>query len=98
MTELTGLRQTPFFRALHRPNLFLGGERELMLMTVILCVGVAFASLNLVSLLVGAGVWLIVSQLLRLMAKSDPMLSKVYRRHITYQTYYPARSRPWRRT
>lgn len=90
------LRQTPLHRALHRPNLFLGGERELVLITAIVCGGVAISALNLVATVVGAGVWIVAIALLRLMAKADPQMSRVYLRYIRYRPYYPARSRPAR--
>jgi type IV secretion system protein TrbD len=41
------LRRTPIYRALHRPNLFFGGERELVLITAILCAGVGVSSLTI---------------------------------------------------
>jgi len=90
------LRQTPLYRALHRPNLFLGGERELVLVTAIVCGGVAVSALNLVATAIDAGVWLVVIALLRLMAKADPQMSRVYLRQIGYRPYYPPRSRPER--
>jgi type IV secretion system protein TrbD len=93
---MTGLRRTPLHRALHRPNLFLGGERELVLITAIICGGVAVSALNLVAIAVGAGVWLVVIGLFRLMAKADPQMSRIYLRQIGYRPYYPARSRPAR--
>ena len=84
----------PIHRALHRPNLILGGERELVLFTAILSAGVAVSGLNLVSLAIGAAVWLATLALLQMMAKADPFMSRVYLRHIRYRPYYPARSRP----
>ena len=36
---MNGRRRTIPYRALHRPNLFLGGEREPVLMTAILAPG-----------------------------------------------------------
>jgi type IV secretion system protein TrbD len=90
------LRQTPLHRALHRPNLFLGGERELVLIAAIVCGGVAVSALNIVATAIGAGVWVLVIGLLRLMAKSDPQMSRVYLRHVGYRPYYPPRSRPAR--
>jgi type IV secretion system protein TrbD len=33
---------------------------------------------------------------LRWAAKVDPQFSQVYRRHIRYRRFYPARSRPYR--
>lgn len=89
------IHAAPIHRALHRPNLILGGERELVLITAILCGGVGVSGLNLVSAGIGLGVWLITVGFLQWMAKADPYLSKVYLRHIRYRPYYPARSRPF---
>lgn len=93
---MTALRQTPLHRALHRPNLFLGGERELVLIAAIVCGGVAISALNFVAIAIGAGVWIIVIGLLRMMAKADPQMSRIYLRYIGYRAYYPPRSRPAR--
>ena len=95
---MSALRQTPLYRALHRPNLFLGGERELVLVTAIVCGGVTVSALNLVATAIGVGVWMVAIALLRLMAKADPQMSRVYLRQIGYRAYYPPRSRPERGT
>ncbi len=94
---MSELRCTPLYRALHRPNLLLGGERELVLITAILCGGVAVSSLNLAAIGVGGGLWLMLIGLFRLMAKADPYLSKIYLRQLQFAAYYPARSRPFRK-
>lgn len=94
---MSELRRTPIHRALHRPNLILGGERELVLMTAILCAGLAFAALNLVAFAVGITVWLIAIGFFRMMAKADPYMSKIYVRQLHHPAYLPPRSRPWRR-
>jgi len=90
------LRHLPFHRVLHRPNLFLGGEREPTLLTLILAGGVAVSGMNTVSFLVGAALWFSAIPVLRWMAKADPLMSRIYVRHIKYRGYYPARSRPYR--
>jgi type IV secretory pathway TrbD component len=94
---MSALRRTPIHRALYRPNLILGGERELVLFTALLAGGLAVSAQNAVAAAVGAAVWLGVIPLLRMMAKADPRLSRVYLRHLRYRAYYPARSRPFRR-
>lgn len=94
---MTGLRRTALHRSLHRPNLVLGGERELVLITAIVCSGVAVSALNIVSAVVGSLVWLIAIGFYRMMAKADPYMSKVYLRQLRYPAYLPARSRPFRR-
>ena len=90
------LRRLPFHRVLHRPSLFLGGEREPALMTLIVAGGLAVSGMNTVSFLVGAVLWFSAIPVLRWMAKADPQMTKVYLRHIRYRGYYPARSRPFR--
>jgi type IV secretion system protein TrbD len=90
------LRRLPFHRVLHRPALFLGGERELALMTLIIAGGLAVAGMNLVSLVVGGILWFCSIPVFRWMAKSDPQMTKVYIRQLKYRGYYPARSRPYR--
>ena len=92
---MSGLRRTPFHRVLHRPNLVLGSERELALFAALLTGGLAFSALNLVAGAVGLGVWCGGIALLRMMAKADPHMSRVYVRHIRYRAYYPARARPF---
>ena len=91
------LRQTKMHRALHRPQLLLGGERELVLFSALIAGGISVASLNIVSAITGSIIWLFGIYALRRMAKADPMLSKIYVRHRKYSDYYPAFSRPWRK-
>jgi type IV secretion system protein VirB3 len=93
------LRRTPIYRALHRPNLFLGGERELVLVTAILCAGVGVSSLTLFGATASVFVWSLCIGLFRVMAKSDPQLSRVYLRQLHHRPYYPPRaSREWKGT
>jgi type IV secretion system protein VirB3 len=89
---MSALRRTPIYRALHRPNLFLGGERELVLITAIACAGVGVSSLTVFGAVASLLVWSLCIGLFRLMAKSDPQLSRVYLRQLRHQPYYPARS------
>jgi type IV secretion system protein TrbD len=90
------LRRTPFFRVLHRPRLFLGGEREPTLMMAIVAAGLAVSGQNLVAVIVAAMLWFGCIGLFRQMAKADPQMSRVYMRQIKYRGYYPPRSRPYR--
>ena len=89
------LRRTPFRRVLHRPNLFLGGERELTLSTAVVAVALAVTGQNLVALGVAALLWSGCIGVFRAMAKADPQMSRVYVRQLRYRGYYPARSRPY---
>lgn len=93
---MSELRRTPVYRALHRPNLILGGEREWVLFTALLAGGLALTAQNLVATAISAGLWFGVIGVLRLMARADPRMSLVYARQVRHQRYYPARSRPFR--
>jgi type IV secretion system protein TrbD len=75
----------------------LGGDRELVLGTGVMCFGIAVAALNLIAIVVGASLWFVCLALLRMMAKSDPEMRHVYLRYLRYQRYYPARSTPFRK-
>lgn len=88
------LRRTILHRALHRSNLLMGGERELVMFTLLITGGVAVSALNLPAIVVALVVWFVVIVLLRQMAKADPLMSKVYRRQLRYVAYYPPRSTP----
>jgi type IV secretory pathway TrbD component len=90
------LRRTPFFRVLHRPRLFLGGEREPTLMMAIVAAGLAVSGQNLVTLAVAAALWFGSIGIFRQVAKIDPQMSLVYTRQLRYRGYYPPRSRPYR--
>jgi type IV secretion system protein VirB3 len=91
------LRLVPVHRVLWRSQLLLGGERELVLLVSVLAVALPMDGMNIPSAVVGALLWLLGMPALRWMAKVDPQFSQVYRRHIKYRSYYPARSRPYRR-
>ncbi len=87
---MEGPRRIPIHRALNRPNLFMGGERRLVL-TLFIFVGIVLMS-NTASLTT----WICSAVLaggalhgLRSMAKRDPRFTEVYLRQLKYQAYYP---------
>ena len=92
------LRRTQFFRVLHRPRLFLGGEREPTLMMAIVAAGLAVSGQNLVTLIISAILWFGCIGVFRQVAKADPQMSRVYMRQLKYRGYYAPRSRPYRDT
>lgn len=93
---MSELRRTPFHRALHRPNLVFGGEREWMILCLFITGILMITSMNAVSFFVGAIFGLVSVTGLRAMAKADPLMSRVYRRQLAYRDYYPTYSRPYR--
>ena len=91
------LRTVPIHRALHRPSLIMGAERELVLVTGLLAAILIVVALSLLSAAIGIALWSVGVAVLRQMGKADPMMSQVYLRHLRYQAYYPAHSTPFRR-
>ena len=95
--SLSGLNRNRIHRALSRPNLLMGADRELVLITGLAAVILIFVVLTIYSALFGIAVWITIVGVLRMMAKSDPLMRKVYVRHISYRPYYKATTSPWRR-
>ena len=95
--SLSGLQRNRIHRALSRPNLLMGADRELVLLTGLAAVILIFVVLTIYSALFGVAVWIVIVGLLRIMAMSDPLMRKVYVRHISYKPYYKATTSPWRR-
>ena len=94
---LAGLHRRPIHRSLSRPNLLMGADRELVMMTGLAAAVLIFVVLTIYSALAGIVIWFLVIGALRLMAKSDPLMRQVYLRHIGYQAYYHPTTSPWRR-
>jgi len=88
------MRTLPFHRALHRPRMFLGGEREPAMMIALIAGTVAVTGMNMICFVVGIVLWCGSIPLLRMMGKSDPRMMRVWMRHRKYRGYYDARSRP----
>jgi type IV secretory pathway TrbD component len=92
------LKAKPIPRALSRPNLLMGGERDLVLASAVICCGIAATSMNFVAFIVCGLLWLISHTMFVWMAKADPQMSRIYKRHVNYRDFYPAFSTPYRKT
>lgn len=90
------LRTIPIHRAGNRENLFMAGDRELVMFSGLLAGSLIFSAQELRATVFGIGLWFGALYACRLMAKSDPKLRHVYLRHRRYKAYYPARSTPFR--
>ncbi|MDB5597940.1 MAG: hypothetical protein JWM36_4901 [Hyphomicrobiales bacterium] len=90
------LRAIPIRRAGNRHNLFMGGDRELVMFAGLLAFALVFSAQELRATVLGVLLWFAALYALRLMAKSDPKLRSVYLRHRKYRSYYPARSTHFR--
>jgi len=89
MSEGAGqLLRSPIHRALSRPNLLLGADRELVLVTGLASAISAFVVLTWYSIMFGLVFWIVILAMLRMMAKTDPMLRQVYMRHVRYRRAY----------
>ncbi len=76
----------------NRPNQILGGDRELVLATLLISVSLAFSLATLWGVGLAVGFWIVAVALLQRMGKADPALRQVYMRHIRYRSFYPAKS------
>jgi type IV secretory pathway TrbD component len=90
------LRTIPIRRAGNRAQLFMGGDRELVMFSGLIAFALVFSAQEIRASLYGLLLWLCSLYVLRLMAKADPQLRFVYLRHRRYQRYYPAHSTPFR--
>ena len=86
------LRRIPIRRAGNRPSLFMGGDREMVMFSGLLSAVLIFAAMDWLALILGIALWVGSLWALRHMAKSDPMMRKIYLKARQYSNYYPARS------
>ena len=89
------MRSVPIHQSIHRHDLVLGGERDLVLYAGLLAVILFVTGMSLVATGLALAVWLACLAALCRMAKADPMMSGIWVRHIRQQDYYPAHSSPW---
>ncbi len=90
------LRTIPIRRSGNRPSVFMGGDRELVMFSGLLSAILIFAAQDWLAAIAGIAIWFLSLKGLRLMAKSDPFMRAIYLRQRHYQSYYPARSTPFR--
>jgi type IV secretion system protein TrbD len=85
-------REIVIYQSANRPNQILGGDRELVLVTLLISVSLAFSLATLWGIALAVGFWLGAVAILQRMGKADPMLRQVYVRHTRYRNFYPAKS------
>ncbi|WHO77357.1 conjugal transfer protein TrbD [Rhizobium sp. BT03] len=93
----SNLVRSRIHRALSRPNLLMGADRELVLLSGLAAIILIFVVLTWYAAIFGLALWLVAIAALRMMAKSDPLMRRVYLRHVSYRSSYRATSTPWRR-
>lgn len=89
---------TPIYKAMNRPSLLMGGDREIMLFTLLTVFTLTFTSLIPWVALFALVFSTVTIQTLRVMAKADPNMRKVYLRHRKYKSHYKASSTPFTRS
>src|SRR3954465_10268931 len=85
-------REILIHQSANRPNLLLGGDRELVLVMVMIAGGLAFSLASWWGIGLAAALWVGSMGALQRMGKADPPLRPVFLRHIRYTAYYPAKS------
>jgi type IV secretory pathway TrbD component len=83
------LRALPIRRAGNRSSLFMGGDRELVMLSGVMAFALIFSAAEL-------RLWFAALFVFRWMAKADPRMRQVYLRHRRYAAYYPPRATPFR--
>jgi len=89
------LRRIPIRRSGNRTNLFMGGDREMVMFSGLLSAVLVLATQNFTAIVLGIILWFFCLKALRMMAKADPFMRQVYLRHRQYNAFYPARSTPF---
>lgn len=89
-------RRAPVHQSLHRHNLVLGAERELAMAASLIALLVGVGGMTLVSAATAAIFWTLAIFILRRMARADPLLSRVWLRHVKQQDFYSAKASCWR--
>jgi type IV secretion system protein VirB3 len=79
-------------QSLNRPNLVLGGDRELVLVTIMVSFSLAFSLASWWGIGLSVLFWIAAMSVLQRMGKADPLLRHIYLRHIRYRGFYPAKS------
>ena len=88
-----GPRETVFHSSINRPNLLMGGDRELVLGAAMISALFIFALMTWWSILIGVVFWPLTTSMLVQLAKADPRMRDVATRSFQYKAYYPSKSR-----
>ena len=70
----------------------MGADRELVLVSLLTTVALAFSLASWWGLGVSVAWYVGAMAVLKRMGKADPLLRQVYMRHIRYRPFYPAKS------
>src|SRR5260370_20484674 len=85
-------REITIHQSANRPNQILGGDRELVLVSVLISMSLAFSLASLWGIGLSVVFWVSAVAVFQRMGKADPMMHLIYMRHIRYRSFYPAKS------
>jgi len=85
-------REVTIHQSANRPNQILGGDRELVLLAMLVAASLAFSLASLWGVALSIGFWVSSVAVFQRMGKADPMMRHIYMRHIRCRTFYPAKS------
>jgi type IV secretory pathway TrbD component len=83
---------TEMHASLNRPQLLMGGDRELVLLAGLLSAVMAVSVMTMMSFFIAGVAFGTIVMVLARLGKADPLMRKVYGRHIRYKDFYPAKS------
>ncbi|EAK4321605.1 conjugal transfer protein TrbD [Campylobacter coli] len=89
------LQRIDIYSALNKPNLIFGADRELILMVGVISFALIFTGATLLTSIIGIFLFFFCNMLLRLMAKSDPLMRQIFLRQIKYKKFYYPQSTPF---
>jgi type IV secretion system protein TrbD len=85
-------REVTIHQSANRPNLLLGGDRDLVAVAIMIATGLAFSLATWWGVVLAFSFWIAAVGALQRMGKADPLLRPIYLRHIRYASFYPAKS------
>ena len=91
-------RSIPIHPSLHRPEQCMGGEREPVMCAALLSIITGIIGVverAWLTAILAVVFYFAVVYVFRQMAKADPVMTRVWRRFVSYRSYYRARSPYW---
>ena len=85
-------REVMIHQSANRPQMVLGGDREMVLLSALMAAMLIFALVTWWGVVAGLLLWVSAVAVFSRMGKADPMLRQVYIRHVKYRAFYPAKS------
>ena len=92
MDNANGPREVVVHQSVNKPNLVLGGDRELVLVAILVSFSLGFSLATWWGIGLSVVFWVAAMATLQRMGKADPLLRHTYLRHIRYRSFYPAKS------